>query len=48
MTQLEKNLIAYVIDHLKFFRCYPMEFEYKNKVYDYNFIIKTIKNRKKL
>ncbi len=44
---MKKELIKFVIDYLKFFRCYPVEFEYKDKIYDYNFIIKTIKNRKK-
>jgi hypothetical protein len=29
---MRKELIAFVIDHLKHFRCYPVEFEYKNKV----------------
>jgi hypothetical protein len=43
---MNKELIAFVIDHLKSFKCYPVEFEYNNKVYDYNFIIKTIKERK--
>ena len=43
---MNKELIAFVIDHLKHFRCYPVEFEYNNKVYDYDFIIKTIKERK--
>jgi hypothetical protein len=45
--KMTKELIAFVIDHLKQFRCYPVEFEYNNKVYDYDFIIKTIKERKK-
>ena len=43
---MTKELIAFVIDHLKHFRCYPVEFEYNNKVYDYDFIIKTIRERK--
>jgi hypothetical protein len=43
---MNKELIAFVIDHLKSFRCYPVEFEYNNKVYDYDFIIKTIRERK--
>jgi len=44
--KMRKELIAFVIDHLKHFRCYPVEFEYNNKVYDYDFIIKTIRERK--
>ena len=27
-TKLKKALIEFVIDHLKHFRAYPMEFEY--------------------
>ena len=44
--KMTKELIVFVIDHLKHFRCYPIEFEYNNKVYHYDFIIKTIKERK--
>ena len=43
---MEKELIKFVIDHLKTFKSYPLEFEYKNKVYDYKTIMKTINNRK--
>lgn len=43
---MKKELINFVIDHLKCFKCYPIEFEYKNKVYNYDFIIRTIKERK--
>ena len=44
--KMKQELLNFVIDHLKHFKCYPMEFEYNNKVYDYNFIIKTIQERK--
>ena len=43
---MQKSLIKFVIDHLKTFKAYPLEFEYKNKVYDYKTIMKTINNRK--
>ena len=43
---MKKELIKFVIDHLKTFKAYPLEFEYKNKVYDYKTIMKTINNRK--
>lgn len=43
---MKKALIDFVIDHLKHFKCYPMEFEYKNKIYNFNEIMKVIKNRK--
>jgi hypothetical protein len=43
---LIKNLLDYVIDHLKHFKCYPMEFEYKNKVYSFNEIQELLKYRK--
>jgi hypothetical protein len=43
---MKKELIKFVIDHLKTFKSYPLEFEYKNKVYDYKTIMKTINNRK--
>ena len=43
---MKQELLNFVIDHLKNFKCYPIEFEYNNKVYDYNFIIKTIQTRK--
>ena len=42
-----KALINFVIDHLKHFKSYPMEFEYRNKIYNYDQIIKIIDNRKK-
>ena len=43
---MENELISFVIDHLKHFKCYPLEFEYKNKIYNYNEIINIIENRK--
>jgi hypothetical protein len=43
---MKQELLNFVIDHLKHFKCYPIEFEYNNKVYDYNFIIETIQKRK--
>ena len=43
---MKKELIKFVIDHLKTFKSYPLEFEYKNKVYDYKTIMKIINNRK--
>ena len=43
---MKKELIKFVIDHLKTFKAYPLEFEYKNKVYDYKTILKIINNRK--
>ena len=43
---MEKELIKFVIDHLKTFKAYPLEFEYKNKVYGYKTIMKIINNRK--
>tara|TARA_R100000664_G_C2675430_1_gene85681 strand:+ start:386 stop:541 length:156 start_codon:yes stop_codon:yes gene_type:complete len=46
MSAIKKELIKFVIDHLKTFRAYPLDFEYKNKVYDYKTIIKIINNRK--
>jgi len=45
-TKLKKALIEFVIDHLKHFRAYPMEFEYRNKVYNFKQILSIIKNRK--
>jgi|TARA_E500000178_G_C16864829_1_gene681484 hypothetical protein len=44
---MKKELIAFVIDHLRNFKAYPLEFEYKNKIYDFDEIMKIIKNRKK-
>ena len=43
---MKKALIKFVIDHLKHFKSYPMEFEYRNKVYNYKEIIETLKTRK--
>jgi len=43
---MKNELISFVIDHLKHFKCYPLEFEYKNKIYNYNKIINIIENRK--
>ena len=43
---MKQALIKVVIDHLKLFRAYPMEFEYKNKVYNFKQIMNVIKNRK--
>jgi hypothetical protein len=43
---MKKELIKFVIDHLKNFKCYPIEFEYDNKVYKFDFIVKTIRERK--
>ena len=43
---MKKELIKFVINHLKTFKAYPLEFEYKNKVYNYKTIIKIINNRK--
>ena len=43
---MKKELLKFVIDHLKYFRSYPIEFEYNNRIYDYDFIIKTIQHRK--
>ena len=43
---MKQELLNFVIDHLKYFKCYPIEFEYNNKVYDDDFIIKTIQTRK--
>jgi len=40
------EVIKFVIDHLKTFKAYPLEFEYKNKVYNYKTIMKIINNRK--
>ena len=45
-TKLKKALLEFVIDHLKHFRAYPMEFEYRNKVYNFKQILSIIKNRK--
>ena len=45
---MKKELIKFVIDHLKNFKCYPVEFEYDNKVYNFDFIIKTIRERKNI
>ena len=45
-TKKNKELIKFVINHLKTFKAYPLEFEYKNKVYNYKTIIKIINNRK--
>jgi hypothetical protein len=58
---MNKELIAFVIDHLKSFKsdeegnplldditgevCYPVEFEYNNKVYDYAFYHKDNKRK---
>ena len=44
--KIKQELLKFVIDHLKNFKCYPIEFEYNNKIYDYDFIIKTIQERK--
>ena len=44
--KIKQELLKSVIDHLKNFKCYPIEFEYNNKIYDYDFIIKTIQERK--
>ena len=44
--RMKQELLNFVIDHLKHFKCYPIEFEYNNKVYDYKFIIETIQKRK--
>ena len=44
---MKKELIKFVIDHLKNFRAYPLEFEYKNKVYNYKTILNIINMRKK-
>ena len=41
---MKKELIKFVIDHLKTFKSYPLEFEYKNKVYDYKTIMKTVQS----
>ena len=43
---MTRELIKFVINHLKTFKAYPLEFEYKNKVYNYKTIIKIINNRK--
>ena len=43
---MKKSLIKFVIDHLKHFKSYPMEFEYRNKVYNYTKIMEIIKRRK--
>ena len=43
---MKKELIKFVIDHLKNFRAYPLEFEYKNKVYNYKTILNIINKRK--
>ena len=43
---MKQALIKFVIDHLKHFRAYPMEFEYKYKVYNFKQIMNVIKNRK--
>ena len=43
---MKQALIKFVIDHLKHFRAYPMEFEYKNKIYNFKQIMNIIKNRK--
>ena len=45
---MRKALIKFVIDHLKHFKAYPMEFEYNNKIYNYTTIMNTIKNRKEI
>jgi len=39
---MKKELLKFVKDHLKHFGFYPIEFEYKNKIYNYDFIIRTI------
>tara|TARA_E500000318_G_scaffold88618_1_gene85932 strand:- start:57 stop:194 length:138 start_codon:yes stop_codon:yes gene_type:complete len=44
---MKKALIEFVTDHLRQFKAYPLEFEYKNKVYNFKQIMETIKNRKK-
>ena len=44
--RFKKALIEFVIDHLKHFKCYPMEFEYGNKVYNYKEIMEILKKRK--
>ena len=43
---MKKELIKFVVDHLKTFKAYPLEFEYKNKVYDYETIMQIINSRK--
>ena len=43
---MKKELIKFVVDHLKTFKAYPLEFEYKNKVYDYKTIMQIINSRK--
>ena len=43
---MKKALIKFVIDHLKHFKSYPMEFEYRNKVYNYKQIMQILKTRK--
>ena len=45
---MKKALIDFVIDHLKHFKSYPMEFEYKNKVYNYKQIMQILKTRKEV
>ena len=46
--ELKENLIDYVIDHLKYFKFYPMDFEYEDGKFIYfDEIMEIIKNRKK-
>jgi len=40
------NLLDYVIDHLKHFRAYPVEFEYKDKIYSFKEYMKVLNKRK--
>ena len=43
MNNLEKAIIEFAKDHYKYFKCYPLEFEYQNKIYDHKFILEIIK-----
>tara|TARA_R110002167_G_scaffold3977_3_gene19027 strand:+ start:1302 stop:1451 length:150 start_codon:yes stop_codon:yes gene_type:complete len=37
-----KELNAYCNDHWEHFECYPMEFEYNNKVFEFDDFIKYV------
>ena len=43
---MKKALIVFVIDHLKHFKCYPVEFEFEDKVIYFDEIMEILKNRK--
>jgi len=36
---MKEALLVWLIDHLKYFNCLPMEFEYKGRVFNYDEIL---------